>query len=396
MKKKFSILLCLTMVAVLLMSQVVFADVVLSGKYDMVRVNGGRYIVNNNVWGASTAQSISVNESTGAFKVTRSDHNVPSNGAPASYPSIFAGSHWGNTTSNSGMPIMVNNIGSANSSWSISPISSGAWDAAYDIWFNKSSSTSGQPDGAEMMIWLNHRGVQPAGSKVGTANIAGATWDVWYANMGWNYIAYVRTSPTNSFNADLKAFFNDAQSRGYVQGTWYLTAVEAGFELWQGGAGLSSNSFSVSVNGGGTSNPSPAVSPTRTPAPTATPTPVRSSTPVSSPTATPPSGGSGSCSVSYVVQNNWGSGATVSVTIKNNSSTPINGWTLNWTYSGNQKITNIWNGSYSQSGTSVTVKDMGYNGYIPANGSVNFGFNISYSGSNSNPTSFTLNGKVCQ
>jgi Cellulose binding domain len=33
--------------------------------------------------------------------------------------------------------------------------------------------------------------------------------------------------------------------------------VEAGFELWQGGAGLATNSFSVSING---SNPSPSPS----------------------------------------------------------------------------------------------------------------------------------------
>jgi hypothetical protein len=36
---------------------------------------------------------------------------------------------------------------------------------------------------------------------------------------------------------------------GYTQSDWYLIDVEAGFELWQGGAGLETNSFSVDVNG---------------------------------------------------------------------------------------------------------------------------------------------------
>jgi lysophospholipase L1-like esterase len=99
-----------------------------------------------------------------------------------------------------------------------------------------------------------------------------------------------------------------------------------------------------------------------------------------------------SFSVVYT-QNDWGSGATVSVTITNNGSSVINGWTLRWTFSGNQKITNIWNASYSQSGTSVTATNQSYNSTIPANGgSVSFGFNISYSGTNAKPTSFTLNG----
>jgi endoglucanase len=99
-------------------------------------------------------------------------------------------------------------------------------------------------------------------------------------------------------------------------------------------------------------------------------------------------------SVDYT-QNDWGSGATVSVTITNNGSSPINGWTLGWTFSGNQKISNIWNASFTQSGTSVTVTNQAYNSTIPANGGkVSFGFNLSYSGSNPKPTSFTLNGSA--
>lgn len=97
-------------------------------------------------------------------------------------------------------------------------------------------------------------------------------------------------------------------------------------------------------------------------------------------------------SVDYT-QNDWGSGATVNVTITNHSSSPINGWTLEWSFSGNQKITNMWNARYTQNGASVTATNESYNSIIPANGGrVNFGFNLSYSGSNFKPNSFTLNG----
>jgi endo-1,4-beta-xylanase len=137
----------------------------------------------------------------------------------------------------------------------------------------------------------------------------------------------------------------------------------------------------------------PVPTPTSTPTPTgSTPTPTVMATPTPTPTASDTTG----CTVSYS-QNDWGSGATVSVTIKNNGSSPINGWTLGWTFPGNQKITNMWNGSYSQSGATVTVKNASYNGSIAANGgSVSFGFNLSYSGSNEKPTAFTLNGVLCQ
>jgi cellulase/cellobiase CelA1 len=100
--------------------------------------------------------------------------------------------------------------------------------------------------------------------------------------------------------------------------------------------------------------------------------------------------------VNYVIQSDWGNGATISVTIINNSASAVNGWTLAFTFPGNQTITNLWNGTYTQNGASVSVKDAGYNATIGANGgSTNFGFNLNYSGSNAKPTSFTLNGTAC-
>lgn len=124
---------------------------------------------------------------------------------------------------------------------------------------------------------------------------------------------------------------------------------------------------------------------TPTPTPTATPTP----------TPTPPPGDE--CVVLYEIQNDWGQGATINVTIKNNSSAPINGWTLEWTFPGNQEISNLWCADYTQSGSSVSVKNMSWNSTIPANGGqVDFGFNVTYTGINPEPGAFLLNGAPCQ
>lgn len=101
--------------------------------------------------------------------------------------------------------------------------------------------------------------------------------------------------------------------------------------------------------------------------------------------------------MNYVIQNDWGSGATVNVTIGNNRASTINGWTLTWTFPGNQQISHLWNGSYTQSGASVSVSNAAWNGTIGANGgTVSFGFNLAYSGTNAAPTSFSLNGTACQ
>jgi cellulose 1,4-beta-cellobiosidase len=140
-----------------------------------------------------------------------------------------------------------------DTSWNISVISSGVWDAAYDVWFHRTSDYTGdQPNGAELMIWISYTAHNWAQKKVGTVSLAGTSWDVYYWVMtsgsgSWNYIAYLRNSNATYASFNLNTFVKDAVSRGYIQNSWYLVAVDAGFELWQGGAGLASNSFSVTA-----------------------------------------------------------------------------------------------------------------------------------------------------
>ncbi len=93
--------------------------------------------------------------------------------------------------------------------------------------------------------------------------------------------------------------------------------------------------------------------------------------------------------------NDWGSGFTTDLTITNLSAKPIDGWTLEWTFAGNQKITNAWNAEVVQSGQRVTAKNLSWNRTIGANGgTVMFGFQAAYSGSNG-ISAFTLNGTTC-
>src|SRR5690606_16921505 len=113
-------------------------------------IQNGTYIVQNNIWGASTPQCIDVNQN-GGFTVIQADHNKATNGAPAAYPSIFRGCHWTNCSTNSNMPIQVSQISSATSSISVSYPGSGTWNAAYDIWLDPTPRTDGRY-GAALMI----------------------------------------------------------------------------------------------------------------------------------------------------------------------------------------------------------------------------------------------------
>jgi hypothetical protein len=49
----------------------------------------------------------------------------------------------------------------------------------------------------------------------------------------------------------------------------------------------------------------------------------------------------------------------------------------------------LWNGSYTQSGSNVTVTNTAYSGAVPAGGSTTFGFTATDSGSDASPASVT-------
>jgi len=219
-----------------------------------VSINSNQYIFQNNEWNSSLQQCATV--SGVGFTLTTANFNLPTNGAPATYPSLFRGCHWGNCTSSNPFPIQENNIASASTSVTITQPSGFNNDSAYDIWFNQTSTTQGQPNGTEVMIWINHEGApQPFGSQVATATINGAKYAVWTGRQtSWNIISYVAQTPVTSVtNLNLLPFFADAVSRGSLDPSWWLIDVEYGFEVWTGGQGLAASGFSVSAAAGSSS-----------------------------------------------------------------------------------------------------------------------------------------------
>lgn len=100
------------------------------------------------------------------------------------------------------------------------------------------------------------------------------------------------------------------------------------------------------------------------------------------------------CRVVYTVTSSWTGGFGANVTV-NNLGDPVTSWRLAWSFTAGQTITQLWNGSYTQSGAQVTVTNASHNGSIPTGGSTAFGFNGTWNGSNPVPTSFALNGTAC-
>src|SRR5690349_15128652 len=80
------------------------------------------------------------------------------------------------------------------------------------------------------------------------------------------------------------------------------------------------------------------------------------------------------CRVDYTVTNQWQSGFGADVRITNLGD-PITAWDLRFSFGAGQTVAQLWNGSVTQSGAAVSVRDAGWNKNIPTNGTASFGFN---------------------
>ena len=187
-------------------------------------------------------------------------------------------------------------------------------------------------------------------------------------------------------NPDEDAILATAESRGigYLGWSWsgngggveYLDMVTAfdparltpwGDRLVNGANGIKATAREASVYSGSTPTPT-------TPTPTSpTPTPT---VPTPPPTTTPPARG---CTATYAVTSSWGSGFQGTVTVAAGPAA-IRGWTVTWTAPAGQSVTNSWNAALSTAGSTVTARNMSYNGSLAAGARTSFGFTATTSG----------------
>jgi glycosyl hydrolase family 12 len=225
--------------------------------YHTARVSGG-YVVQNNEWGSSAAECLTTRAGLAGFTVVRSAIARRSGGAPGGYPSIYAGCHWG-LCATDGLASKPQRVAALMPGRLASHVAvterahpGSVYDVAYDIWVNQSPRTRGEPNGTEIMVWLGHQGkVRPAGAIVARdVTIGGRKYDVWHARgraAGGTVTYELIRHVTALGHLDVGRLIQDTARRRYTSPRWYLVSVEAGFEIWRGGAGLAVTRFGVRV-----------------------------------------------------------------------------------------------------------------------------------------------------
>ena len=99
------------------------------------------------------------------------------------------------------------------------------------------------------------------------------------------------------------------------------------------------------------------------------------------------------CSVRWALSE-WSNGFTADVGVTNLGAAR-DGWTLTFTFPGNQRVTNAWGATVTQSAAEVTVRNAAWNGSLPAGATATFGFQGTYSGTNARPADFRLDSAAC-
>jgi len=104
----------------------------------------------------------------------------------------------------------------------------------------------------------------------------------------------------------------------------------------------------------------------------------------------------GTCHVTYTRNSEWPGNFTAQVVIQNTGTSAINGWSVTFTFPGDQKVTANFNGGFSMSGENATLTNASYNGTIAAGASTTDGFQGTFTSNDASPTSFSVNGTACR
>ncbi|WP_436841891.1 cellulase family glycosylhydrolase [Streptomyces bobili] len=101
------------------------------------------------------------------------------------------------------------------------------------------------------------------------------------------------------------------------------------------------------------------------------------------------------CSVGYRVVGQWPGGFQGEITLRNTGTAPVSGWTLAFAFADGQTVSNMWGGTPTQTGGTVSVAAVSYTSAVPVGGTVTVGFIGTKGTTNTAPTAFTLNGTAC-
>jgi len=223
---------------------------VLTSKFASEPEDNGRFVLENNLWGAASATSGS-----------QSSQMTAVIGDIISWQTIYTWvggiykvKSYANLELRVGLGMPLSGIKSIPTVWRWSYTNTSSdlrADVSYDIWFGNSSSATGASSSTtfEVMIWLSSRGgAVPYGQLIGSASVNGVTWQLYKGTFEtWVIFTYLPPSEISVFTSDLKPFFSYLVANQGMPADQCLVQLQAGTEPFIGRATLTST-YSVSID----------------------------------------------------------------------------------------------------------------------------------------------------
>jgi hypothetical protein len=212
----------------------------------------GKYWVNNNWWGASSGSGSNTIWSScqqgdligwgTSWSWTGTANQVKS------YASTVLGWQWGWKLTNTGLPLQIMSGKNLNCGWDFTITQSGgAADVSFDMFAHTQTMPGTNDDPSdEIMIWLYRAGgAGPiGGAKQTSVTIGTVPWDLYRGtNNRWNVFSYVRQTSATTAVVNVMDFMRDLMTRGWIQGTKYLTSVQSGTEIFAGTGELDTKGY---------------------------------------------------------------------------------------------------------------------------------------------------------
>jgi endoglucanase len=104
-------------------------------------------------------------------------------------------------------------------------------------------------------------------------------------------------------------------------------------------------------------------------------------------------GGAGGCKAAWKLDNSWQGGFQGALTVTNTATSPANPWSVTFTLPTGTTVSNRWNGTFTQTGTTVTVAAPLHSPALSPGAAVSLGFTAN--GTTAAPSAVALNQVAC-
>jgi uncharacterized protein (DUF433 family) len=173
------------------------------------------------------------------------------------YPSVVYGKKpW---FPNSTTPSLPRRIGELECLWAdfeAGREGKGNGNLAFDLWVTEEEAAGPESVTREVMIWLWHQGMRPAGRRVASLSLDGREADLWRQEghedpngLVWTLLTFVYESEVTEGPLDLRAHLDYLVENGYLSAEEYLADVELGNEVVSGYGRTTLRGYGVRVCG---------------------------------------------------------------------------------------------------------------------------------------------------